>query len=38
MVAYGGGPLTGRRLTSWKQCPAVMIQVGEINAAEQALL
>src|SRR6478609_864104 len=38
VVAYGGGPLTGTRLTSWKQCPAVMIQVGEISAAEQALL
>src|SRR5664279_3279419 len=38
LVAYGTGPLTGTWLMSWKQCPAVMIQVGEISAAEQALL
>jgi hypothetical protein len=37
VVAYGAAPLIGLRFTSWKQCPAVMIQVGEISAPEQAL-
>jgi hypothetical protein len=37
VVAYGVGPLTRTRLTSWKQCPAVMIQVGDTSAAEQEL-
>lgn len=37
VVGYGVGPLTGIRFTSWKQWPAVTIQVAEISAAEQAL-
>src|SRR3954470_12790850 len=38
VVRYGVAPLTRAPLTSWKQCPAVTIQVREISAAVQPLL
>jgi hypothetical protein len=38
VVEWCNGPLTGLRLMWWRQCPAVITHVTEINAPEQPLL
>ena len=36
-AGWAGAPLVRSPSSSWKQCPAVMTQVGEMRALEQAL-